>query len=101
MSKLKRVVFEIEEKVVVRSGDITAAEHCPFCNETVGMATPRTAAAIYEMTEREVFRLIEAGAIHFTETEQVMICLKSIREFLEELRKCEESKQQPYPEIDR
>ena len=87
MGELKRVVFEVEERVVVRSGEFTTVGDCPFCGETVAMATPCTAAALYGVTEREIFRLIEAGRIHFTETAQVLICLKSIREFLKELKK--------------
>lgn len=100
MSRQKRIVFEIEERVVIRSGEFTTAVFCPFCDETVSMATPCTAAALSELSERELFRLIEAGKIHFTETVQVMICLRSMREFLEELKKCEESKQEPYQEIE-
>jgi hypothetical protein len=87
MSKLKQIVFEVAERVVVRSGEFTTAGDCPFCGEKVAMGTPCTAAALYGVTEREIFRLIEAGNIHFTEIAQVMICLKSIREFLEELKK--------------
>jgi len=87
MSELKQIVFEVEERVLVRSGEFTTAADCPFCGETVAMGTPCTAAALYDVTEREIFRLIESGGIHFTETGQVMICLKSIREFLEELKK--------------
>lgn len=87
MSKLKQIVFEVEERILVRSGEFTAPADCPFCGEIVAMGTPCTAAALYDLSEREIFRLIEAGSIHFTETTQVLICLKSIREFLEELRK--------------
>jgi len=87
MGELKQVVFEVEEKVLVRSGEFTTEGDCPFCGETVAMGTPCTAAALYGVSEREIFRLIEGGGIHFTETAQVMICLKSIRECLEELKK--------------
>ena len=87
MNELKQIVFEVEERVLVRSGEFTTAGDCPFCGETVAMGTPCTAAALYDLTEREIFRLIETGVIHFTETSQVMICLRSIREFVEELKK--------------
>lgn len=87
MGELKQIVFEVEERVVVRSGEFTTAGYCPNCGETVGMAAPSTTAALYDLSEREIFRLIEAGTIHFTEVGQVMICLKSIRGFLEELKK--------------
>lgn len=87
MSELKQIVFEVEESVVVRSGELTVAGYCPSCEDNVAMATPCMAAALSDMSEREIFRLIEAGAIHFTETGQVMICLKSVHDLLEELRK--------------
>jgi hypothetical protein len=87
MSALKQIVFEVEETVVVRSGEFTTTADCPFCGETVAMAPPCTAAALYDLTEREIFRLIEGGGIHFTETGQVLICLKSIRNLIEELKR--------------
>lgn len=42
------------------------------------MASPQTVADFTDFTEREIFRFVEAGKIHFIENGRVLICLNSI-----------------------
>lgn len=42
------------------------------------MTTPQVAAILTQFTEREIFRLIETGKVHFVETDKVLVCLKSL-----------------------
>ena len=42
------------------------------------MATPQVGAVLAHVTEREIYRLVESGAIHFVETDRVLICLNSV-----------------------
>ena len=44
------------------------------------MATPKTAGVLTEISEREVFRLIESKEIHFIENARVLVCVASLRE---------------------
>jgi hypothetical protein len=44
------------------------------------MVSPQTVTAISNLTEREVFRLLEYDRIHFSETDRVLICMKSVAE---------------------
>jgi hypothetical protein len=78
MNQLKQIVFEVEETVVLRSGEMTTAGYCPLCGETVAMATPWIAAALSNSNEREIFRLIEAGVVHFIEEDRLLVCLNSM-----------------------
>lgn len=78
MNQLKQIVFEVEETVVLRSGEMTTAAFCPFCGETVAMATPWIAAALNGSNEREIFRLIEAGVVHFIEEDRLLVCMNSL-----------------------
>ena len=78
MKQKKQIVFEVEETVVMRSGEFSAPSFCPFCGETVVMATPWTAATIHAVSEREIFRLIERGAIYVIEGERILMCLQCV-----------------------
>lgn len=49
------------------------------------MATPEALTLISGVTEREIFRLIEAGEIHFYEGPKVYVCLNSLAAIKEKL----------------
>jgi hypothetical protein len=55
---------------------------CPQCKSLVRMSAPQIAAILKQSTEREIYRLVEAGNVHFVETDRVLICLKSLTEIL-------------------
>ena len=81
MKQKTEIVFEIEEFVTVRSRR-SYAGLCRECNALAEMVTVETAAALTGISERELFRLIEAAAIHFTEAERVFVCRHSLNIFV-------------------
>ena len=73
-------VIEIEPGEV--GGDRRRSEQfeafCPPRQSPVETATPPIAAVLTPSTEREIYRLVETGAVHFVETDLVLICLNSL-----------------------
>lgn len=75
MTQRTEIKFEIEETLVLRQGEKIEPAFCPMCDATVKMATPQAFGMLTGLREREVFRLIESGELHFIEYERVLICL--------------------------
>lgn len=78
------VIIETERKLVVSTGG--SAEDSIDCGECAGqMLTTRTTARLLEISEREIYRLLEAGKIHFIETGQreIYVCLASVRQIFD------------------
>jgi hypothetical protein len=53
---------------------------CEACGATVEMVTAEQAAALAEVSTRAIYRQVESGQIHFTETAdgQLFVCLNSL-----------------------
>lgn len=68
-----KIIFETEELVVFKARR-SFKGFCEQCSEPVEMLTAETAAALSGFGERAIFRLIEAGGLHFVEAERVFIC---------------------------
>ena len=77
MKRKAEITFEVEETIVVRQTEQIVTAFCPRCQTLVEMMTPQ-AAALYGFTEREIFRLIENGLIHFMEAERIFVCRNSL-----------------------
>lgn len=78
MKKRAEIKFEIEETIVVRQGEKLSGEFCQLCGIVVDMLTPQFATAVSKKPMREIFRLIEAGKLHFNETDGGFICLNCL-----------------------
>lgn len=78
MKRRAEITFETEEWVVLREGAQVSKIYCDGCGKFVVMATPYAAAIARGLTEREVFRLLENGSVHFAELERVFVCLPSL-----------------------
>lgn len=78
MKQKTEITFETEETISLRQEAKKFKMFCPPCQALVEMVTPPTAAALVGLSEREIFRLIENGRLHFVEAERVFVC----REFL-------------------
>jgi hypothetical protein len=76
MKRMIEITFETEEltTVKVRRG---FKGFCGQCNAFVEMLPPEAAALLTGLAEREIFRLIETGEIHFVEMERVFVCRDS------------------------
>ena len=79
MKRKAEITFEVEETIIVRREAIILTAFCPECLTFVEMASPVSIADFLDFTEREIFRLIEAGEIHFIEAGRILVCLDSFR----------------------
>ena len=82
MKQKTEIEIELTETVAYFRRSERFEAFCPQCKSSVEMATPPIAAIIAKSGEREIYRLIETGNIHFVETDRVFICLKSLNETL-------------------
>lgn len=74
------IVVELDEEIVIRSRQAIAFAWCAECGEQVQMLTPDYAATLGGVSPRVIYRWIEAGRIHFSETGegQLLICQGSL-----------------------
>jgi len=77
-----QIIFELEETVVVKQGGKIVTEICPRCGASVKMVSPDILALVSGAMEREIFRLIEAGRIHFVEDGRTLACVSCYRRLL-------------------
>lgn len=74
------IVVEIDERIAVTNEEQQFEAYCSECTKMTQMATPKTAGVLTEISEREVFRLIEGREIHFIENARVLVCIESLRD---------------------
>ena len=72
-------MVEIDERIAVTNTEQQFEAYCSQCKKMTEMATPKTAGVLTEISEREVFRLIEGKEIHFIENDRVLVCVESLR----------------------
>ena len=72
-------VVEIDERIAVTNDEQQFEAYCSDCSKMTQIATPKTAGVLTEISEREVFRLIEGKEIHFIENDRVLVCVQSLR----------------------
>jgi hypothetical protein len=80
-NKRDGIVVEIDERIAVTDIEQQFEAYCSGCKKMTEMATPKTAGVLTELSEREVFRLIEGKEIHFVEASRVLVCIDSLRKF--------------------
>ncbi len=81
MTQKTEIEFELSETIAYcRRGEHLEA-FCPRCEENVEMAAPQIAAILAHSNEREVFRRLEAGDVHFIEADRVLVCLNSLSNY--------------------
>ncbi|HKX84314.1 MAG TPA: hypothetical protein VJL58_08845 [Pyrinomonadaceae bacterium] len=76
------IVIQIDERVEIKNTEQRFEAYCSDCKAMTEMATPKSASAHCDISEREIYRLIESRAIHFVETDRVLVCLESVRKIL-------------------
>jgi hypothetical protein len=74
------IVIEIDERIAVTNSEQQFEAYCSECKKMTEMATPKTAGVLTDISEREVFRLIEGKEIHFIENVRVLVCVASLRD---------------------
>jgi hypothetical protein len=81
MIQKPQITFEFEETIVLKQGGKLIREFCPRCEANGDLVSPDILALVTGASEREIFRLIECGAIHFIESGRLVACLGCYREF--------------------
>ena len=80
MKKMRKLTFETERVLVIRRVRAGRRATCGACGEVVGLVTADEAARVSRVSVRAIYRMVEAGKIHFIETaEQLLICFNSLR----------------------
>ncbi len=77
MKRQTEISFETEEVLLFKSRR-NFEMFCGPCNAMTQMLPVDAAAMLYCISEREIFRLIEGGFLHFVEAERVFVCLASL-----------------------
>lgn len=74
------VTIETERLLVIQRSHGSVETWCAVCAAQVDMLGVPEAAAITGASEREIFQLSEAGAIHFAETPEgrALFCVPSL-----------------------
>ena len=86
MRQHAEITFKTEETVVLREGSKVCIDQCSRCGRLALMVTPRVAAFLSNVSEREIFGWLELNLLHFTEKDRVMICLDSLKLIEKEIR---------------
>src|SRR5690349_8742241 len=78
MKQRAEIIFEREETITLRKSSDLIDSFCSACRMVVVMATPEAISMICHVGEREIFRKIDLGAVHFIEGPKVYVCLNSM-----------------------
>lgn len=75
-----RITVETERVLIIRGGNSESDGWCGQCGARVKLLAPETAAALTGLGRRALYRLVETGQVHFTESRDaiVSICLESL-----------------------
>jgi hypothetical protein len=78
MTQKTEIEIEMSETVAYSRRSDRFENYCPICRCMSDMATAQVAAILTHMSEREIYKLVETGSVHFVETDRVLVCLKSL-----------------------
>ena len=81
MNQKTEIEIELKETILYSPRSERFETFCVDCKALVEMATPQVAAFTGKSNEREIYRLVENGKVHFVETDRVLICLKSLADY--------------------
>ena len=80
----RRIEITVEKHrlIVLKRQRRSVPDWCADCGEQVSMLTPDQAATMANVSSRTIYRRVEAGEMHYTETAEgfLLICPNSIRE---------------------
>lgn len=80
ITRKREIISERERRVVVKFKDESRQGFCVDCQTLTSFVTVDEAAALRDTTARKIFRLVEAGKVHFEETAdgRLFVCLPSL-----------------------
>ena len=78
------ITWEMQQVSTLRWQRASPQRWCPQCAALSQMLTPEVSAQLCGVSPRVVYRRVEAGTIHFTETEDgaLFVCLASLQAIL-------------------
>jgi hypothetical protein len=78
--KTTRITLKARQALVVRSVRGGTETYCADCGVVAPMITPEEAATATGLSHRDLFRRIETGRIHYSETSEgkTLVCLASL-----------------------
>lgn len=79
MKQKAEITFERQEMVILRESSAFRDSLCSTCQAVVVMATPEAISLVCQIGEREIFRMIDRGEVHFIDGPKVYVCLDSIK----------------------
>lgn len=82
MKRRIEITFETRRVLMAAAGRAAACEGwCGPCGARALLLTPEAAARLTGASAREIFRRVEAGQLHFTETGagELLICRNSLK----------------------
>lgn len=79
-SKNSERVDQHRQVIIINRPFISSQRRCEQCVERSGMITPEEAAALSNVSTRSIYRWLESGSIHFSETSSrgLLICLRTL-----------------------
>jgi hypothetical protein len=86
MKRRTEIKIEIERSLIIRRPEAEAIAWCAECAARVQMLKPEDAAVVARVSVRTIYRWVEAGKLHFSETPEgpngpnamLRICLNSL-----------------------
>ncbi len=78
--KRTEIMLEARQVIVIRSPHKRVRCWCEQCAETSELITPELAAVLSNASTRVIYRWIEDGKLHFTETDNglLLVCRNSL-----------------------
>ena len=84
MARIRRteVTVETDEIMIIQSSQSQVVTPCPVCAEAIVMITPEQAAMMSCINVRSIYRCVEEGRLHHSETPEglLLICPRSLEE---------------------
>ena len=82
LKRTTEIFVETNRRFVIRQPEAAEQIFCPNCTEL--MLTAEQIAAVFDISHRAVYQIIENGAAHFVETEAgvLLVCPNSLAESL-------------------
>jgi heterodisulfide reductase subunit C len=85
MKRRTEITIETERLLVISRRNTSALAWCSDCGIQRQMMTPEAVARAASLSTRTVYRLIEAGDLHFNETSdhRLWVCVNSLNHLIE------------------
>ena len=95
--KRTEIMVEQHERLIIHLPAAQANANCHICPTHTQMITAEDAAMLFKMTHREVYRVVETGNVHFTESTDglLYVCVQSLFSFNSPVRFLEEQMPEP------